>query len=155
MLAAQGDVAGALAAIEALDLGAASQIPFELGSTLLVKGRLHRRANHKRAAAGTLQEALAIFEQLGAPAWVERARAELGRVGLRHRPPHELTATELRVAELAATGLTNREVATAAFMSPKTVEANLSRVYRKLGIRSRAELGATMASAPRDVETQA
>ena len=69
---------------------------------------------------------------------------------MRHRSPHELTATELRVAELAAGGLTNREVATAAFMSPKTVEANLSRVYRKLGIHSRAELGATMASKERD-----
>ena len=58
--------------------------------------------------------------------------------------PEELTATELRVAELAASGLTNREVATRAFMSPKTVEANLTRIYRKLGIRSRAELGAYM-----------
>ena len=54
--------------------------------------------------------------------------------------------SERRVAELAATGLTNREVALAAFMSPKTVEANLSRVYRKLGITSRAELGARMAA---------
>ena len=61
--------------------------------------------------------------------------------------PTELTATERRVAELAATGLTNREVAAQAFMSPKTVEANLARVYRKLGIRSRAELGARLASA--------
>jgi len=149
VLAAQGDIAGALAAIETLDLAAASQIPFELGSTLLVKGRLHRRANRKLAAADALQEALAIFERLGAPVWADRAQAELERVGLRH--PHELTATELRVAELAAGGLTNREVATAAFVSPKTVEANLSRVYRKLGIRSRAELGATMASTARDV----
>ena len=114
-------------------------------------GRLHRRVNHKRAAAESFQQALELFERLGAPAWAERARAEFARVGLRHRPPDELTETELRVAELAATGLTNREVATAAFMSPKTVEANLSRVYRKLGIRSRAELGATMASTERDV----
>ncbi len=56
-----------------------------------------------------------------------------------------LTATEERVAELAASGLTNREVAAAAFMSQKTVEANLSRAYRKLGIRSRAELGLRLA----------
>ena len=127
LLAAEGDTAGALAEIEKLDLEAAARIPFELGATLLVTGRLHRRVNHKRAAAESLQQALELFERLGAPAWAERARAELGRVGLRHRPPNELTATELRVAELAATGLTNREVATAAFMSPKTVEANLSR----------------------------
>jgi DNA-binding NarL/FixJ family response regulator len=145
---------GALAEIETLDLEAAARIPFELGATLLVMGRLHRRVNHKRAAAESLQQALELFERLGAPVWAERARAELGRVGLRHRPPNELTATELRVAELAATGLTNREVATAAFMSPKTVEANLSRVYRKLGINSRAELGATMASTARDGGTE-
>ncbi len=154
MLAAEGDTAGALAEIEKLDPVAAARIPFELGATRLIEGRLHRRVNHKRAAAESLQQALEIFARLGAPVWAERARAELARVGLRHRPPHELTATELRVAELAAAGLTNREVATAAFMSPKTVEANLSRVYRKLGIRSRAELGATMASTGRGVGTQ-
>jgi DNA-binding CsgD family transcriptional regulator len=59
--------------------------------------------------------------------------------------PDELTATEARVAALAASGMTNREVAAAAFLSPKTVEANLSRVYRKLAIHSRAELGAWLA----------
>lgn len=58
----------------------------------------------------------------------------------------ELTATERRIAELAASGLTNRQVAEQSFMSPKTVEANLARVYRKLGIASRAELGARMLS---------
>jgi DNA-binding CsgD family transcriptional regulator len=73
-------------------------------------------------------------------------------VGLRQHAPGELTATERRVAELAASGLTNREVAKAAFMSPKTVEANLARVYRKLGIRSRAELGARIGQEQRDVE---
>ena len=109
----------------------------------LVQGRLHRRVKQRRAAADALGEALAIFERLGAPTWAEQARAELGRVGLR-RAPDELTPTERRVAELAATGMTNREVASAAFMSPKTVEANLARVYRKLGIASRAELGARM-----------
>lgn len=150
VLAAEGDMAGALAEIEKLDLSAAARIPFELGATLLVKGQLHRRANQKRLAAGALRQALELFERLGAPVWADRARGELARVGLRHHSPHELTATELRIAELAAGGLTNREVATAAFMSPKTVEANLSRVYRKLGIRSRAELGARMVSRERD-----
>jgi len=71
----------------------------------------------------------------------------LTRLGLRRAPRGELTATERRVAELAAGGLTNREVAVALFISPKTVEANLARVYRKLGIASRAELGARMAGA--------
>ena len=119
-------------------------MPAEHGRTLLVKGRLQRRLKQRGAAAETLREAIAIFERIGAPIWAEQARRELERVGLR-RAPDELTASEQRVAELAATGLTNREVARAAFMSPKTVEANLSRVYRKLGIRSRAELGARMA----------
>ena len=144
VLADEGEVDGALAELDALDLDAAAQLPFDLGWTLLVRGRLERRARRRRAAADSFAEALAIFERLGAPGWAEQARAELDRVGLR-RAPAELTATERRVAELAAAGLTNREVAAQAFMSPKTVEANLARVYRKLGIRSRAELGARLA----------
>jgi DNA-binding CsgD family transcriptional regulator len=144
VLAAEGDFDGAFGALDALDLEAASKLPFDLGWTLLVRGKLHRRVKQKRAAADSLRQALEIFERLGAPAGVEQARAELGRIGLR-RAPDELTPSERRVAELAAAGLTNREVASAAFMSPKTVQANLTRVYRKLGIRSRAELGARMA----------
>ncbi|MBA2461073.1 MAG: helix-turn-helix transcriptional regulator, partial [Actinobacteria bacterium] len=153
VLAAEGDVTGALAALDELDVDAASKLPFDLGRALLVRGRLQRRAKQKRAAADTLREALAIFEHLGAPAWEAQARAELDRVGLR-RSPDELTATERRVAELAATGLTNREVAQRAFMSPKTVQANLTRIYRKLGISSRAELGARMADERRRVAPQ-
>jgi class 3 adenylate cyclase/ATP/maltotriose-dependent transcriptional regulator MalT len=141
VLAAGGDLEAALAALDELDLEAAARLPFDLAWTLLVRGRLHRRAKQKRAAADALRRSLEIFERLGAPAWVDQSRAELDRVGLR-RSREELTATELRVAELAAAGLTNREVASRAFMSPKTVEANLARIYRKLGIRSRAELGA-------------
>lgn len=148
VLAAEGDVSGALAALDELDREAATKLPFDLGRALLVRGRLLRRAKQKRAAADTLHEALAIFERLGAPAWEAQTRAELDRVGLR-RSPDELTATERRVAELAAEGLTNREVASKAFMSPKTVQANLTRVYRKLGIHSRAELGARMADESR------
>jgi DNA-binding CsgD family transcriptional regulator len=120
--------------------------PFEDAWALLVQGRLQRRAKQKLAAAETLREAARRFHDLGTPPWEARARAELERVGLRRRSPGELTTGERRVAELAATGLTNREVAATAFMSEKTVEANLSRAYRKLGIRSRAELGARMAT---------
>jgi DNA-binding CsgD family transcriptional regulator len=119
----------------------------------LIRGRLQRRVKQKRAAAQTLHEALALFERLGAPAWEAQARAELERVGLR-RAPDELTATERRVAELAADGLTNREVASKAFMSPKTVQANLTRIYRKFGISSRAELGARMAEERRQGAAQ-
>ena len=153
VLAAEGDVPAALAALDELDVDAAAKLPFELGRALLVRGRLQRRVKQKRAAADTLREALAIFERLGATAWEAQARAELDRVGLR-RSPDELTATERRVADLAATGLTNREVAQQAFMSPKTVQANLTRVYRKLGIRSRAELGARMAEESRQAGPQ-
>lgn len=153
VLAAEGDVSGALAALDELDLDAAAKLPFELGRAQLVRGRLLRRTKQKRAAADTLREALATFERLGAPAWEAQTRAELDRVGLR-RSPDELTATERRVAELAAEGLTNREVASKAYMSPKTVQANLTRIYRKLGIRSRAELGARMADERRRVAPQ-
>jgi DNA-binding NarL/FixJ family response regulator len=153
VLAAEGDVAAALAAFDELDVDEAARLPFDLAWNRLVQGRLHRRVKQRRAAADALGEALAIFQRLGAPTWAEQARAELGRVGLR-RAPAELTPTERRVAELAATGMTNREVASAAFMSPKTVEANLARVYRKLGIASRAELGARMADEHRRVEAQ-
>ena len=144
MLAAKGDTVSALAELAEPDPDASARAPCEHGRTLLVKGRLLRRVKQKRAAAETLGEALTIFERIGATLWAEQVRRELDRVGLR-RAPDELTVSEQRVAELAATGMTNREVARAAFMSPKTVEANLTRVYRKLGIRSRAELGARMA----------
>jgi DNA-binding CsgD family transcriptional regulator len=75
-----------------------------------------------------------------------RAHAELSRIGLRPPTPLELTATEQRVAALAASGHTNRQVAATLFLSPRTVEANLARVYRKLGVSSRAELDAAMAA---------
>jgi DNA-binding CsgD family transcriptional regulator len=144
VLEAQDDPAAAVAALDELDVSRASQLPFELGWHWLVKGRLLRRLKQRRAAAAVLHDALEIFEQLGAPSWGEQARRELARVAPRRHAPDELTPTELRVAELAAKGLTNRDVAKAAFMSAKTVEANLARVYRKLEIRSRAELGAKM-----------
>jgi DNA-binding CsgD family transcriptional regulator len=148
VLAAEGDVRGALEALEPLDLDTGAQLPLELGWTWLTKGRLHRRAKQRRAAADAFAQAAAIFERLGAVAWAERARNELGVVGPRRRAPDELTATERRVAELAAAGITNREIARAVFMSEKTVEAHIARVYRKLGIHSRAELGARMAGNP-------
>jgi DNA-binding CsgD family transcriptional regulator len=134
--AASVSLESALAAIERCPL------PFELGRTLLTAGQLHRRAKRRRAAVDALERSRAVFEQLGASLWLTRATEELSRVGVRRRAPEALTETEERVARLAATGKTNREVAQALFISPKTVEANLARVYRKLGIRSRAELGA-------------
>jgi DNA-binding NarL/FixJ family response regulator len=104
-------------------------------------------------ARDALTKSIAIFEELGSPLWAEKARAERGRLGLRKGAADELTPTEETVASLAASGLRNREIAERIFVSPKTVEANLSRVYRKLGIHSRAELGARMAERERLTKT--
>jgi len=142
VLAAQGETDGALGALEeALAHHAGLEMPLERARTLLVYGQVQRRHKRKRAAWDSLAQALELFERSGAAQWAKRAREELGRVGVRPHAPQRLTAAERRVAELAASGLTNQEVAAAAFMSHKTVEANLTRIYRKLGIRSRAELG--------------
>jgi DNA-binding CsgD family transcriptional regulator len=143
--AATGDLDAAVAALDdALTHHERVSIPFEVARTRLVLGTVRRRRREKRLAREALEEALRIFEELGASLWARRAKDELARVGLRRAAGDELTETERRIAELAASGLTNREIAQAAFVSPKTVEANLARVYRKLGIRSRAELGARM-----------
>jgi DNA-binding CsgD family transcriptional regulator len=125
--------------------------PFELGRTLLVLGQLRRRRRARRAAREALESARGIFEGLGAPLWAAKCEAEIRRLGVR-RARDELTENELRVAELAAQGLTNPEIAAQLFISRRTVEANLARAYRKLGIRSRAELGATMAARERQAD---
>jgi DNA-binding NarL/FixJ family response regulator len=97
----------------------------------------------RKCARSALGQALELFEHVGIPLWAARAQAELDRTHLRETPS-ELSPSELRVAELAGSGLTNRQIATQLFLSPKTVDANLARAYGKLGIRSRAELGAWM-----------
>lgn len=144
VLSARGDLDASLAALqEALDHHARLQMPFERARTLLALGQVRRRRKERRVARIALEEALDVLETLGAPLWARRARAELGRVVAR-RAPTELTATEERIARLAASGLSNREIATQAFVSVKTVEANLGRAYRKLGISSRAQLSAAL-----------
>ncbi|HYN98183.1 MAG TPA: helix-turn-helix transcriptional regulator, partial [Actinomycetota bacterium] len=120
-------------------------MPIEQARTLLVKGRLHRRNKEKAAAKECLEEALAIFQGAGALAWADRAREELERVGLRPRAPGELTPTEARVADLAAAGLSTKAIAAEAFLTPKSVEGVLTRVYRKLGVTSRAQLASKLA----------
>jgi ATP/maltotriose-dependent transcriptional regulator MalT len=142
LLAARGDVeAASEAAARALREHQRLPMPFELARTQLLVGQLQRRQRQRDAASVTLQEALATFHDLGTPLWAERARAEVNRADPVRGGAADLTAAERRVADLAATGITNREMAAALFISPKTVEANLSRIYRKLNIRSRAELG--------------
>ena len=120
------------------------RMPLELARTLLIKGQVHRRRREKRLAQQALRESLRLFDEAGAALWAARVRTELARVGLRPRAPNDLTETESRVAALAAAGMTNREVAKAAFISPKTVDNVLARVYRKLGT-SRAQLGVVLA----------
>ncbi len=142
--AAEGDLAAAYPAFEAAIAfhGSAAQ-PFEEARTLLALGSVQRRDRKKRATRESLDRSIEIFDRLGARLWSARARAELERIG--GRPSvGELTPTEARVAELIAAGRTYREAADALFISPKTVQWNLSKIYRKLGIRSRAELAALM-----------
>jgi DNA-binding NarL/FixJ family response regulator len=92
----------------------------------------------------TLERALDIFERLGAPLWAEKARSEVRRIGGRAPSSGELTEGERRIAAFVAEGRTNREVAAALFVTEHTVEAALTRAYQKLGVRSRAELGARL-----------
>jgi DNA-binding CsgD family transcriptional regulator len=82
---------------------------------------------------------LAAFEEMGTPLWAARARGALARTA--PSPGSVLIPSEQRIAELAAAGMSNQDIAAALFISSKTVEANLTRVYRKLAIRSRAQLG--------------
>ncbi len=112
---------------------------FGRARALLALGVILRRARQKRAARDAIGAALAGFEDLGAATWVERARDELGRIGGRKREDG-LTAAERRVAALVAAGRTNREVAAQLFLGERTVAGHLTRVYTKLGVRSRTEL---------------
>lgn len=149
VLAADGDLGAALDLLDAsIDGPEVAAQPFELARALLVRGGVRRRSRHKSRAAADLEAARAAFESLGAVAWATRAHRELARVTGGRPGKATLSPTERRVAELVARGLTNREVADQTFVSVKTVEATLSRVYRKLGIRSRAELAAVIAGRP-------
>ncbi|MGZ4386824.1 MAG: helix-turn-helix transcriptional regulator, partial [Gaiellaceae bacterium] len=152
LLAAQGDLDGACAALEsALAQHERVPIPLERGRTLLIYGNVLRRARRRRAARETLGEALAEFERIGAGHFARRAAAELKHVaGRAPRPEGELTQTEDRVARLVASGLSNREVAGRLFVTVSTVEATLGRVYAKLGIRSRLQLARALDDPGRD-----
>jgi ATP/maltotriose-dependent transcriptional regulator MalT len=128
------------------------QMPFERARTELVLGERLRRARRRADAREPLQRALAVFERLGAEPWAARTRTELTATGGEFArasevsPADELTPHELQVALLVADGLTNREAAAALFLSPKTIEHHLSIIYRKLGLRSRAQLAALLAA---------
>ena len=120
-------------------------MPFELGRTLLVKGMIERRGKRKSAARASLGQALSIFEQLGAPLWADKARRELSKIAARS-PVTGLTETERRIAALIAQGQTNREVASAMFVTENTVQTHVRHIFLKLGVRSRTELAARFLS---------
>ncbi len=145
VLAAQGDLEGSeAAALRAVVAHEHLAMPFEFARTLLVLGQVQRRCGHRKDALHSLQQAVELFENMGAPVWAERATAEVKRIGVR-KSKTELTENEGHVAELAGQGLPNREIAARLFISQRTVESNLAKAYRKLGIDSRAALGALMA----------
>ncbi|HEX6129751.1 MAG TPA: AAA family ATPase [Candidatus Limnocylindria bacterium] len=114
--------------------------PWELAQTLLARGRLLRRLGQRRDAGSVLDQAIQIFDKLGAQPAANRAREELRRARPRRRSDDSLTDTERQVAVLVAQGLTNREIAAQQFTTVTTVEAHLTRIYSKLGIRSRTDL---------------
>jgi DNA-binding CsgD family transcriptional regulator len=147
VLAARGDLDGAFTSFErSLAEHARSGDPFQEARTVLALGRTQRRAKRRGAARTTLEDALARFERLGAPLWAEQARAELKRIGGRAPSRGELTEAESRIARLVAEGRTNREVAAELFLTEHSVETALTRIYRKLGVRSRADLARLLAA---------
>lgn len=138
---ASGDLDEAEAAAGlALAAHPALPMPFLRARTLLVMGRLRRRGKRKLAARDALLAARGGFEELGAVAWTAMADDELDRLGLRRGTDHDLTPTEERIARLVNGGMSNREVGATLYVTPKTVEAHLSRIYRKLGVRTRKEM---------------
>jgi DNA-binding CsgD family transcriptional regulator len=135
---------------EALRLHDRHRRPLDLARTELVVGERLRRARRKAEARAPLRSALEAFESAGAVPWAARARDELRAAG--ESPPRRgrhalerLTPQELQVARHVARGASNRETAAALFLSPRTVEYHLQKVFRKLGVHARAELAAALA----------
>jgi DNA-binding CsgD family transcriptional regulator len=152
-LAAAARCRGLLASDGELDdaFGDQAPTPFERARTELCYGERLRRAKRRTDARQPLQAALETFERLGARGWAERAAKELAATGVsaKTREPsaaETLTPQELQVALTVARGATNREAGAALFLSPKTVESHLSRIYRKLNVRSRTELAHQLGS---------
>lgn len=138
--AAKGDLDSAVGAAQAaLAHHDRLPMPFERARTQLLLGQLQRRRRRTAAARENLSQAAAFFDELGSPLWAQRAQRELSRLTAR-TPGTALTDSERKVAEQAVAGLTNRQIAATLFVSEKTVEMHLSNAYRKLGIRSRAQL---------------
>jgi DNA-binding NarL/FixJ family response regulator len=119
--------------------------PLERARTELLYGEWLRRQRRPSEARGHLREAAELFRSLGARPWAQRAENELRATGetARKRDPStldQLTPQERQIAGLVASGLTNREIASQLFLSPRTVEYHLRKVFAKLGLASRTEL---------------
>jgi DNA-binding CsgD family transcriptional regulator len=150
---ARGEGPRALEALEtALIQHTDLPMPFEEARTRLIFGGVLRRAGHRTDARRSLEAARDAFVRFGTPVQAAQAREELISVGGRQSADSELTNAEQRVADLAGAGQTNREVADTLFMSVRTVESHLGRVYRKLGVRSRTELARQRPPAPASTE---
>ncbi|CAL9345896.1 hypothetical protein SUDANB21_00373 [Streptomyces sp. enrichment culture] len=137
---------------EALALPGVEQWPFEGARARLAYGEALRRQGRNRDARVQLAAACGRFEELGARSWEARAAAELRATGMtrtgRGKAGEALTPQELEVARLAATGLSNPQIASRLFLSPRTVSSHLYRVFPKLGITSRAELRDALEAVP-------
>jgi DNA-binding CsgD family transcriptional regulator/Tfp pilus assembly protein PilF len=144
---AERDTEGALAAFDRAFAvyDAITANPVHRGRVLLARGIVLRRRRRRREARDALDAALVAFRVCDAAVWARRAEAELAVLGGRPSSPTKLTAVEQRIAELVARGRSNDEVARDIHLSPKTVEWNLTKIYRKLGVGSRAELAAKLA----------
>jgi DNA-binding CsgD family transcriptional regulator len=140
ILAARGDLLRAQLELEEATHGD-DQVPLDRGRALLALGSVSRRLREHTRARAALRAALEIFEELGSPPWIKRAGEEIDRIpGRRISTAPGLTYAESRIAELVAAGGSNREVAVALFLTVKTVEVTLTRIYQKMGVRSRAGL---------------
>jgi DNA-binding NarL/FixJ family response regulator len=141
LMSAQGHHDSAAATVQrALAAHQRLEMPLELARTQLVAGEIARRARRKVAAREHIEAASVTFAAAGAAPWVQRASAELARIGTLRPGALELTSAERQVASLVAAGRTNREAAAELYMGLRTVEAHLSAIYAKLGIRSRSDL---------------
>jgi DNA-binding CsgD family transcriptional regulator len=143
LFAGRGDLAAAAdAADRSLVAHRRLALPIERGRVLLIAGVIARRAKRRGPARHLLEDAEHVFAAHGATALQRRATAELGRLG--GNRGGQLSPTEERIADLVVAGRTNDEIAAELFVSRRTVESNLTHVYRKLGVRSRTELAARL-----------
>src|SRR5699024_8767712 len=137
---------------EAIEMMSSTHMRAYQGRTLIAFGQALRRLGRRKHADGYLARAAEVYQSMGAHAYVEKINRErrAGGLGPRQASASSLTTQELEVAQNAASGLTNKEIAAQLFLSPKTVEFHLTRIYRKLQIRTRTELPAALAQALRE-----